>query len=185
MEEKNMAVGTQAIDFTFDTLKEKNVKLYDKLKEANKTYLIFLRYYGCTACQLDIMELIDEYHRFVEKNAQVLLVLQSTPESILAQHKGPEIPFTIVCDPDQKIYKLYQLPAAQSKEELLPADQMDNFMQKVARCQARGLEHGTYEGEELQLPAAFLLDQNGKVLYAKRAKSLIDMPTIDEVAQML
>jgi len=180
-----MAVGTKAIDFTFDTLHETGVKLSDKVKEAQKTYLVFLRYYGCTSCQLDIMELIDEYHRFTEKGAQVLLALQSTPESIKAQHNGPEIPFTIICDPDQSIYKLYQLPAAPSKEVLVPADSMEAFLAKKARCDARGLAHGEYEGEELQLPAAFLLDGEMNVLFAKRAQSIIDMPTIDQVVAML
>lgn len=42
-----------------------------------------------------------------------------------------------------------------------------------------------YEGEELQLPGYFLLDREMNVLEAHRAKTMMDMPTIDEMIAKL
>ena len=53
--------GTKLTDFSFDTPFESGVKLSDKVKEAKKTVLLFLRYYGCTLCQLDIREYANAY----------------------------------------------------------------------------------------------------------------------------
>ena len=48
-----------------------------------------------------------------------------------------------------------------------------------------GLVHGAYEGEELQLPGYFILTPEGKVLEAHRARTLLDMPTPEEMAAKL
>ena len=67
--------GMKAADFTYCTAFKEGITLSEKVKEADKTFLIFLRYMGCTSCQVDIMDYSDEYARFKEKNAQIVLVV--------------------------------------------------------------------------------------------------------------
>ena len=45
--------------------------------------------------------------------------------------------------------------------------------------------HGDYEGNEQQLPALFILDEAGTALYANYAQDPMDMPSLDEVLEML
>ena len=43
-------------EYTVDTAFESGVKLSDLLKRADKTVLLFLRYYGCRICQLEMRD---------------------------------------------------------------------------------------------------------------------------------
>jgi hypothetical protein len=45
--------------------------------------------------------------------------------------------------------------------------------------------HGEYEGEELQLPACFVLDRSFTVRYARYAKNLADIPDPGELIKIL
>ena len=42
-----------------------------------------------------------------------------------------------------------------------------------------------YEGEELQLPGLFVLDKEMNVLHAHRAKTITDMPTAEDMLEMI
>ena len=73
-------VGEHALDFTFNTLNQQGLKLSEVVKNTDKTVVHFLRYYGCTLCQLDIREYINKAAELEKKNAQLFVVLQSKPE---------------------------------------------------------------------------------------------------------
>ena len=88
--------GCKLADFSFNTPFESDVKLSEKAKGAKKTVLLFLRYYGCTLCQLDIREYANAYDRFKEKDAQLLVVLQSPASTINAQLTKEDLPFDII-----------------------------------------------------------------------------------------
>lgn len=187
MSEKIIA-GMKAADFTYRTAFKEGIVLSEKAKEADKTFLIFLRYMGCTSCQVDIMDYSEEYARFKEKNAQIVLVLQSKPEIMRAQTTEENPPFDIVCDPEMSLYQIYDVKAASSKEEMINREDpvaMAKLGKKREKAAAHGFTHGEYEGDELQLPALFLLDKELNVLHAHRAVALTDMPSVDEMLEML
>lgn len=180
--------GSKAIDFTYNTAFEEGLHLSETVKKAEKTFLIFLRYLGCTSCQVDILDYSEQYARLTEKNAQILVVLQSKASLLRDQTSEQKPPFQLISDPDMSLYSLYELPAASSKETMIDK----NDPQALARLQYKrqkagehGFTHGEYEGNELQLPAVFLLDSDMNVLYAHRAKNLTDMPDVDEMVAML
>ena len=58
-------------------------------------------------------------------------------------------------------------------------------IRKMQAAKKAGLEHGKYEGNELQLPAVFLLDSAMNVVYAHRGKSAGDMPEIADLLAKL
>ena len=47
------------------------------------------------------------------------------------------------------------------------------------------LKGDAYEGNELQLPALFMTDKDLKVCYAHYGKNIMDMPTVDELIEMI
>jgi len=180
--------GMKAVDFTYRTAFKEGIVLSEKAKEADKTFLIFLRYMGCTSCQVDIMDYSEEYARFKEKNAQIVLVLQSKPEIMRAQTTEENPPFDIVCDPEMELYKIYDVKAAGSKEEMINREDpvaMAKLGKKREKAAAHGFTHGEYEGDEMQLPALFLLDKELNVLHDHRAAGLTDMPSVDEMLELL
>lgn len=177
--------GQKLKDYVFDTAFKSDVKLSDKVKNADKTILLFLRYYGCRICQLDMREYAEAYDRIKAKNAQLLVVLQSPVSTMQAQTKPGDVPYDIICDPEMKLFKEFGLLVATSKETMVAPEEQAAYDEKRKKFEVYGLVHGAYEGEELQLPGYFLLDCEMNVLEAHRAKTMMDMPTIDEMIAKL
>ena len=48
-----------------------------------------------------------------------------------------------------------------------------------------GLSHGEYEGNELQLPAVFIIDENNKVIYSHYAEDGADIPRAREILDIV
>ncbi len=172
--------GDKAIDFTFNTIAETGLKLSDVVKNADTTIVHFLRYYGCTTCQLDIRDYMKLTDKIKDKNAQLYVVLQSKPEIITASMEEA-LPFDIICDPDQQLYKLYEIGSLTDPSLI----DMEKKMAKRARVQEAGLVHGEYEGNEQQLTALFIMDKNMVLKYAQYSLSNTDMPSSDEVVETL
>ena len=58
-------------------------------------------------------------------------------------------------------------------------------LDKIAKVKEEGFQHGAYEGEELQLPACFVVDGNLTITYAHYGKNAADIPTVEELAQLV
>ncbi len=87
-------------------------------------------------------------------------------------------------DPEQKIYQLLEIRPASSREEMIEGV-LDRLKEKGAKAREAGFSHGDYEGNEQQLPAMFIVNEDGIVEYANYAKNIMDMPTVDEVLNIL
>lgn len=176
-----LELNEQMPNFLFDTPYEKQIKLKSKIKN-KKTMILFLRYYGCTLCQLDLMELKENYDRIKNTQGDILVVLQSDPDVLLEEmNKNGEFPFDIICDPQQRLYEEFEILPATSKLKLANG----NVVKKIIKANKRGISHGKYEGNELQLPATFVVDDNLKLLYAHYGTNAADIPTIDEIEELL
>lgn len=156
--------------------------LYDLLK--GTTVLRVLRYVGCPACRIDIHDLQANAEEFAKRNAQVLIVLQSTEENLNDALQNEELTVKIVSDPDAQIYEKLAVRAAESIEELLGNDQ-EATQRRRQKANDLGYSHGVYEGNELQLPAMFVLDEQGTVLYAHYSNNLNDLPSAEETLAIL
>ena len=143
------------------------------------TVLLFLRYYGCTICQLDLRRLKEHYDAITAAGAKALVVLQSDPAGIREQIDEHFYPFEILCDPGQKLYERYHIAPALSMEKMANAA----VLQKIGAARQAGLTHGAYEGNELQLPAAFLVEPGLTVRKAHYAAHPADLPAPDELAE--
>lgn len=177
-----LKVGDTFENFTYNTPFETGKTFYDKVGD-KPAFVLFLRYYGCTICQLDMKNLIQKYPEFTAKGADILVVLQSDPEIVRKGVKEGDYPYDMVCDTDMGLYKKYELGVAKDPQELVVMN--EHTQQKLAELKASGLEHGEYEGEEMQLPAVFLVHKDKKVAYAHYATHLTDMPNFDEMLALL
>ena len=180
-------VGDKMPNFEFNTAYEDNLTIDGILK--GKTVIWVLRYIGCTVCRYDVKLLTDRYEEFTNQGAQVLVLMQSDQEHVRNDFKNSnseDTPVRIICDPELKIYKALDILPAASMEELAgDADSQAKLKEKGGKAREAGFVHGDYEGDEQQLPALFVLDSDGVVLYSHYAKNIMDMPTIDEVLAII
>ena len=177
-----LTVGETMPDFTFDTIYEKGLTIGEVVKRASgKTALVFLRYYGCTLCQYDIHLFKESYEKISAGGGQLLVVLQSDPAKLAGQMEKGDLPFDVICDPEQKLYKQFEIAPVTAKEEMID----DATRAKAAQARAAGFSHGDYEGEELQRPAAFVLDKDLTLTYVRYGTVLRDVPTPEELAALL
>lgn len=175
-------VGDKMPNFTFNTAFEQGKTIEGVLK--GKTVFWVLRYIGCTVCRYDVHLIAQRYNEFVEKGAQVFVVMQSDPEVVRDDLKEEKLPFDIICDTDMAIYKALEIAPAASMEELL-GGKMEELQAKGGAAAEAGFAHGKYEGDEQQLPAMFIVGEDGTVEFAHYGKDIVDMPKIDDVLAML
>lgn len=170
--------------FTFSTAYEDDLNSKDILK--GKTVFWFLRYIGCTVCRYDVHLLQERYDEFLKKGAQVYVAMQSDREHVRKdlESTGTKLPFSIICDPEQKIYELLDIVPAESMEALTEGVR-EQLKEKGGKARELGFVHGDYEGNEQQLPALFIVNEDGTVAYAHYARNIMDMPLIDDVLAIL
>ena len=82
---------------------------------------------------------------------------------------------------EQKLYREFAIEPAASMLKMMSFA----ALKKVVRSTKRGFRHGEYEGIEEQLPAAFLLQRDGTVLWAHYGKDVGDVPTARELAERM
>ena len=144
--------------------------------------LLFLRYNGCPLCQLDMHELAAHYDLVEAAGGRAAVVLQSDPDKLKEQLKSPDaLPYAILCDSEKKLYQsLAVWPAAGQMELMGPG-----LMEKMNQVQAQGIQHGDYEGDEMQLPAAFAVDGGRRVAWVHYSRGLADTPAPAQIAEIL
>ena len=173
-------VGEKMPDFAFETHFEKGLTIGQVAKRVKgKTAVVFMRYYGCTMCQYDIHLFKTQHEKIAATGGQMLVVLQSDPAKIAGQ-QGPEaLPFDIICDPEQKLYKEFDIRPAKSKLGMV------NLKTIGKLSKAKAFTHGEYEGDELQLPAVFVVTPDMKLTHVHYGTAAGDVPTPEELAELL
>lgn len=175
-------VGDRVPEIVYETPFEKGVSLDDKVSGSKKTALIFLRYYGCPLCQYDMLQFAKKYSEIKQMSCELIVALQSDPIQLAEQLKGEHtFPYDVLCDPKQELYKQFDIDVAKS----MAAMAGPSTMMKIAKVKLAGIEHGTNEGEELQLPAVFIMDQKRVLTYVRYGKKVDDIPTPEELVQLL
>jgi peroxiredoxin len=174
-----LAAGDKAPDFTFQTPWEKKRNFFEETR-GGKSILFFLRYYGCTTCQLEIHNLIKNHSRFTAAGASVYVVLQSEAATITEAASREDIPFVLILDPGQGLYAAYGIGSREEGKEYTAAHQ-----EKKKRAIAQGFSHGKYEGNEQQLPAIFILDKDHTVVFAHYGEEVSDVPDQERLLEIL
>lgn len=181
--------GDKFPNFTVDTVFGTDVKhglTMEQLVDGKPTFIWFQRYIGCPPCRLDVHLLTQAYPQFVEKGCNVVVVMQSKPEIVLRDMNGQTLPFHLVCDPTESMYKELEIGSMDPDNKGEMTDEEKAKMAfKIAGMKENGFEHGDYEGNERQLPAFFALDADMTVKQAHYARNIADMPLATEVLAKL
>ncbi|MBR5521666.1 MAG: AhpC/TSA family protein [Oscillospiraceae bacterium] len=176
--------GAKMPDFTYLSPYAEGEKKFSEYAQGKKTYVVFLRYFGCTVCRLDLHIYAQRMKEFEEKGAQLMVVLQSDPNLVKEEAPLGTFPYEIACDPSQAVYKQFEIEPAKSMLKLIGGGLM-SAVKKMNAAKKFGFEHGEYEGNEQQLPAMVLVDEKGEIEFSHYAKNLVDMPGVDEMLAKL
>lgn len=174
-------VGDVFPNFTVDTSSKNQVTIQELVKQ--KTVFWVIRYIGCTVCRYDVHLLAQKYGEIKTKGYELYVVMQSNQEHVQKDLKEASIPFDIICDPKMEIYNTLDIVPAKTQEELI--GDLEALQAKGKKAGECGFVHGDYEGDELQLPALFTVDENCKVTYAHYGKHITDMPSVDELVDVV
>ncbi len=154
-----------------------------ELGQGKDTLLYALRYAGCTFCQLDVHRLIEARDLLAARNMHAAVLMQSDQAHLQPLAEDESVYFDLLSDPQGKLYEALEIMPARHKWNL--AGSLGSFRAKQKEVREMGYRHGDYEGNELQLPAAFVFGADGLVHYAWYCRSLTDLPTPQQILSQL
>lgn len=158
--------GDKLIDFEIEDFKGENIKLSDY--KDKKILLSFYRYASCPLCNLRIHNLIQKYPDYKNKNLITFTFFESSKESISEYVGKQEPPFSLIPDPERKVYKLYGVEKSILKYIL------GLFNGKLFEAMfIRGFKIGRMENDKTIVPADFLIE-DGIIKVAYYGKNISD-----------
>ncbi len=175
-----LKIGQSIPNFSYDTPYTKD-RDYLKSIEGKKAVLLFLRYYGCMICQLDLMEIQRNIREFNRRNIDIKVVLQSSREKMKENLRKEPLDYEIICDPQGELYEKFSIGVEKNRIKLGSG----NTLRKMQRARKAGLKHGECEGNELQLPAIFIVDESSKIVYLHYAENIADIPEAKDILNMI
>jgi peroxiredoxin len=135
--------------------------------KGQKIVLIFSRYFGCNICQLDLKTLLNKKDEINKKGAKILYITQSGEKVAKEFIEKEEIDFPVIPSSKEKLYLEYGLG-------MMTEDAVKEVRGKMKEAMKLGIEHGEYEGWEKQGPGQFVINEEGKIIHAKKGWLDID-----------
>lgn len=156
-----LKMGEKAPTFVTKDVLGNKVHLKKLLKNSN-VLLTFLRPAWCPICNARTHELIESYETMKAQGYEVIAIYPSTTEELKGYVKDLNIPFTVIADPEEELYKLYKVE--RSKEKYAQTLKEDKAMKAIKKGQELYEKHGNNYGglqevEEPIIPADFVLNK--------------------------
>ncbi len=168
-------VGDPAPDGEVLDVGEGPVRLSSAWAEA-PAVLVFLRYFGCPFCQMQVVSLREARERFVEAGANVVLVGQGEPERGRAFTASHAVPFPCLLDRDRALYRAYGLGRGTAMQIFSPRVAVP-FVR--ANLHPETMQRGLRGGSFTQMPGTFVVDREGTIRMAHRNRHIGDSPSTD------
>jgi len=108
---------------------------------------------------------------FDQLDARVVLVGLGNVEETAAFKKRFKVPFTMIADPEKRLFRAFRLKQA-SVGSLLSA----KMIVKGVNAMARGHGMGIPKGDVRQLPGVFIIDTASRIRFSHHASAPADHP---------
>lgn len=169
--------GAHAIDFEAQQIDGTIFKLSQY--QGSKILLSFFRHGACAMCNLRIHELITHYDKFEQSKIKIVAVFESSIEDMVPYVAQQHPPFTLLADPEGKIYSTYGVES--SEEKINYVIQNNIAEEQIKKAAEIGFPLTKQAGSNFyRLPADFLIDKDFTVLNAHYSNVLIDHLSIDQ-----
>jgi peroxiredoxin len=117
---------------------------------------------------------------FEQAGAEVVLVGMGTPVECAAFLRKFEIPFPMIADSRQALYRQFHLKRMSPLEAFSPTVAI-----KGVGAMARGFGIGKPIGDILQLPGAFVIDSGGRTVFSHQPSGPADYAAPDALLKAL
>ena len=116
---------------------------------------------------------------FDHRGVSVTIISFAEPSRLAPYQEQHRWPFTILADPQRKVYQAFELKPLSWFRVFSPP-----VLKLYFKLWRRGLKQEPYGGEDIyQSGGDFLLDSRGNALYAYRSRSPADRPTPQKLLQ--
>lgn len=152
--ENALNVGDVAPNFTLNNAMGEPVALYDLLEEG-KVVLTWYRGGWCPYCNLTLHELQAELPNFKAQGANLIALTPELPDSSMTTAEKHALEFQVLSDVGNKVAREYGI--------------VFKLTDEVATIYNANFDLKSYNGDdsnELPLAATYIIDQDGKIIYA-------------------
>lgn len=173
-----LTVGSAAPDFTVTDMYGQTRSLADY--RGRKLHLSFYRYASCPFCNLRVHEMRQKSSLWQQQGLDLMAVFQSPVESIREYAVGKVEEFPVIPDPQRNLYAQYG-----AETSWLAFAKSAGRLKDIAAATAKGFLPGKMEGEVNQVPAEFLIDENGIIrtaFYGRDIGDHLDISIIEHFA---
>ena len=117
-------------------------------------------------------------HELHDLGAELIAITQSKPQALLANLLLESRKFPFLCDPDRTAYRAFGLERGDWWMFFRPRV-MASYLWQMLR--GWGLRRPIRGEDVLQLGGDFILDVDGRIIFAHRSADPNDRPTVDEL----
>jgi len=173
-----LQAGDAAPDFELLDSSGKKIKLSSFWND-KPTLLLFWRHYGCSCGRDRAARLQNEYSKYIELGANVIVIGQGEPERAAAYAEKNKISCPVLCDPTYKVYQAYDLLEGKTFQILFDAPDEYLKCDLEAGKNLQDSRHGTERAavdSPWQLPGEIVVDKKGTIRLLYRYQYCEDWP---------
>lgn len=171
---KGLNKGAKAPEVTL-TIDGEQLALAELYKD-QKVALIFYRGYWCPACNKHLSAFAERAKELEDKGIKLIAITPETQEGIDKTKERTKASFTIVSDLDGSIQKAFDVDYDVTEAYLGKVQEKLNVA--IAENNANGKE-------QLPVPATFLIDTNGEIVFAHFDPNYSKRASIDDIIAAL
>jgi thioredoxin-dependent peroxiredoxin len=168
----------KAFDFSATTIEGKTFKLSDL--KGKKVFLSFFRNGACALCNLRVHEISLRQKEFDKAGILVIAVFESSVEDMKPYVGKQKLAFTLLADPQGKIYQQYGIQS--SPEIVNQVIASGSAGSRIAEAAQAGFPLTKQEGSNFfRIPAEVLIDKDFNIVKIHHCNELTNHLSLDEV----
>lgn len=140
--------------------------------------VMFMRHFGCAFCREQLIKIGRANEDFAAAGAEVVAIFQYSAEATRDFCASRKVPFDCLGDPLREAYGEVSVGRG-GRDQVLGRKIARKYLQTIARSRVVG--GGSQGGDMQQLPGTFVVDREGRVLFAHYAVSSADNPPVADV----
>ncbi|CAF1072241.1 unnamed protein product [Adineta steineri] len=166
--------------------------LYSTDGHNQQTLVIFIRHFFCGSCKEYVTGLSKENgitpNELSNSNKRLIIIGCGQPNLIEQYKKDTKCPFTIYCDPTQKLYDSFGMIRTLSLGEKKPDYIKSSFLSNVAKSAVSQISAGTcmFQGGDIrQNGGEYLINERGDIIWSHNMINTQDHVEIKELRKIL
>ena len=174
IEEKSIKLGEIMPEFLLPNVKNEIINSNEILKNG-KMIIAFYRGSWCPYCNLQLKTLQDYLTKIKDKKATLVAISPQSPDNSLTVVEKHNLTFEVLTDTDNLFAK-----------QLGISFELQDFVLPYYQALGIDLMHFNKNNDNsLPVPAVFVIDQNGKIIYKFVDANYMNRIDIDELLQTL